>query len=99
MAAESVGFRRSSVDLFPIGVICGLDPDPELASVCFITIHRTCGVSIRNNTAPTRQLPLTSRFERTEMSGDETFVRQRALVGNSLNDEQRCDDLLDPSLH
>ena len=36
-------------------------------------------------------------FERTEMSSDEGVTRQRALVGNSLNDEQRSDGLSDPS--
>ena len=99
MTVEGAGFRRPLVDLFPKGVVCSFNPNLKLAGVRFTLIYRTRGVSTRNSTTPTRQLPSAFRLERTETSGDKTFARQCALVCDSMNDKQWTNDLSNPSSH
>ena len=46
-----------------------------------------------------RKRPSDPCFELTDTPRGGGFVRQRALVGDSLDDEQRSDDLSDPLSH
>ena len=57
-----------------------LNPNP-LDGVLSILTHRTHGVSTRKGVITTRKV------EQTGMSGDGSAARQRALVGDSLNNE------------
>ena len=61
--------------------------------------HRTSrGVPTREATAITRRLFLVLSFELTDPSVDDVVARQRALIGDSLNNEHWSDDLSDPPL-
>ena len=52
-------------------------------------IYRTHGAPTGKSATIPRELP----FERAEMPRGDGIFRQRALVGNPLDDEQRSDDL------
>ena len=71
----------------------------KLARVHSTLIHGTHGVPTEGGTTLTRRLLSAPCFERTKMSGDEGIARQRALVGDSLDDEQWSEDLTNPSSH
>ena len=72
------------------------NPSPKLARAWHsMTIHRTHVVPTGINTTATRQFP----FERAAMPWNNSVARQRALIGDSLDDEQRSDDLSNPSSH
>ena len=62
-----------------------------------MTIHGIHGIPTRKGTAITRQLPSAPSFELGGTPGDDGVARQRALVGDSLNDEQRGDGLSNPA--
>jgi len=57
--------------------------------------NRSHGVLTMEGTAATRQLPSAPSSERADASGD-SGARQRTPVGDSLNNEQRSDDLSIP---
>ena len=59
-------------------------------------IHRTPGIPTRKATTITRKLPRVPSFELTDARRCHSLARHRALVGDSLNDEQWCDDLFNP---
>ena len=46
----------------------------------------------------TTRLPLAPDSERTDLSGDNSVARQRGLVCNTFNDEQRSDGLFNRSI-
>ena len=71
----------------------------KLARVHPALIHGTHGVPTEDGTSLTRRLLSAPCFERTKMSGDEGIARQRALVGDPLDDEQWSEDLTSPSSH
>ena len=49
--------------------------------------------------AATCKLPLAPSFERAGAPRGDIASVERSLAGNSLNDEQRSNDLSDPSSH
>ena len=69
----------------------------RLTRVHSVLIRRIGAVSVMNDTTPTRRPPSTPCFERADTPGSDSVARQRALVGDSLNDEQWSDDLFNPS--
>ena len=73
--------------------------NPKLARVPPMPIHETHGVPSGGSITITLRFPLTLDMERTNTPGDNSIARQRSLAGDSLNDEQRGDDLIDPWLH
>ena len=66
----------------------------ESAQTMFVHILT---VPTREGATTTRQLSSGPNLEPTEVSGDDSAVRQRVLVGDPLNDKQWSDDLSDPS--
>ena len=76
-----------------------LIPIPKFAKVYSAPIHRTHGDPIRKGNVTTCRNSSAPNFERAEMSGGDIVARQRALVGNSLDDEQWSDDLSNPPSH
>ena len=83
-----------------MGVGRSLNPDPnsKLGGAHFVSIHRTHGVPAGTSII-TRQLSQSPSSERTETPGGNSVIRQHTLVGDSLNNEQRSDDLSDPPSH
>ena len=77
----------------------GRSLDPGLARTYPTPIHRTWGVATGKGTAIACRLPQGPSFELTDASRYDGFARQCTLVGDSLNDEQRRDDLFNPSSH
>ena len=73
-----------------------LDPNRTLVRVRSVLIHRTREPHTSKSTATTRRHPLALSLKLTEMSGGDSIARQRAFIGNSLNDEQWSDDLSNP---
>ena len=73
----------------------GLDPNIKLVRALSTLIHWVHGVSTREGPtiSTTRRLPSVPKVDRTSVSGDDSFARQRPLIGDSLNDEERSDDL------
>ena len=90
---------RSSRPLYHIllEIDRSLSPGPEFAGVHLVLIHRTHKSLTMGGTATTRRPPSAPNFERIETLGDDSVARQRALVGDSVNNEQRSDDLSNPS--
>ena len=86
VTAKRVGFQRS------------LDPIlmDSFSRIDSTLIHRTHRVFTRKDIATTRRRPPASYSELTELSGDDDIARQFTLIGDSSNDEQRCDDLPNP---
>ena len=76
-----------------------IDHSPKLSRVLSIPIRKTHGVLTRKGTAASRQLPPTPNFELVEMCGDDNITRERALIGDSLYDEQESNDLSDFPSH
>ena len=74
-----------------------LNPGPELVRVHSTIIHQIHWVPIKMDIATTCWLPSASIFERASTPGDDSVARQRILVGNALNDEQRSDGLSNSS--
>lgn len=62
-------------------------------------IRQTRGIPTREGVTVVRRPPRAPGFERSDTPRDGGLTRQRAPIGNSLNDEQRSDDLPDPSSH
>jgi len=62
------------------------NPSPKLTGVLSIVIPQTYG----DTATTTRRLPCLLRW------GDDSFTRQRVLVGDSFDDEERGDDLFNP---
>ena len=94
------GRRRQSLKtlhLIPTGIDRSVNPNPILARVCLKLADRSHGVCTREDTTAIRQPPA-PKFERTGVSGDSS-ARQRAPVGDSLDDEQWSNDLSIPSPH
>ena len=91
----NINHRKRQVLVLPMGIDDGLNP--KLAGVHFVLAYRAHGVLTRKGITSGRQLPSAPSFEITEMSGGDSVTRQCTLIGNSLDDEQRCDDLSNPS--
>ena len=72
-----------------------LDPNPILTRFCPTLADSSHGVFARDGTTATRQLPSSPSSERTDTSRD-SGARHRAPVSDSLNDEQRRNDLSIP---
>jgi len=77
----------------------GLDRSPKLAGVVSIPSRRILEASTKRDTIVTRQFPLPPNVEQTGVSSGDSAARQRAPVGDPLNDEQWSDHLSDPSSH
>lgn len=74
---------------------CSLNVDPQFTRVPSTAILRTYGIHI-GKSATTSRRPSRPSVERIDGSGGNGVTRQRALIGDSFNDEQWSDDLLDP---
>ena len=74
---------------------CSLDPDPKLARACSALTDRARGVPNTGGTATCR-LPWSPSFEPADVPGRDDSSRQCNPFGDSLNDEQRSDDLFNP---
>ena len=59
-------------------------------------IHRAPSIPTRKTAPTTRKLPHVPSFELTDTPRCDILTRHRALVGDSLNDEQWCNDLFNP---
>ena len=70
--------------------------NPKLTSVQSMLIHRTNGAFARGSTTTARRRSLTPDSGLIDTSRDDAIARQRALVCDSLNDEQWSNDLFDP---
>ena len=92
MTAETAKFRKTLV-LIPIRIGLCLSPNTKLARVHSKFIHKVRGVLTRKGATVVSQPPSATSLELINTSGDNSVARQRALVGNSLNDEQRSDYL------
>jgi len=82
-----------------MGINHSVDCNPKPAYTRPLLANRPHGVPTKKGAAATFQLPLAPRFEPDGASGGDTASCQRFLAGNSLNDEQRSDDLSDWSSH
>ena len=96
VTVETVIFRRPS-DIPQVEIDRSCNPNFKLARVLFISIRRTHGVPTRKGVTTSRQLPSIPSYELTQMCGDNRVARQRALIGDSLNDQQGGDNLFGPS--
>ena len=63
------------------------------SDLVLMEIDRSLDPNTEKGTGTTRRLASTPKVERTGISTDDGVARQRALVGNSANDEQWSDDL------
>lgn len=66
----------------------------ELAGACPTPTHRTFGVPTGKCSTDAGQLHLIPNFERADSPRAGSVTCQRAPVGNTPNDKQRSDDLL-----
>jgi len=76
-----------------------LDRNPGLARVLSRPSRQILEASTQRGPIATRRFPLPPSIEQTGVSSGDSGARQRAPVGNPLNDEQWCDHLSDPSSH
>ena len=95
------GGHRQGLTIRPSGLMVEIgrrfNPDLRSTRVLPEQIHHTHVVPTREGATTTRQLSSGPNLEPTEISGDDSAVRQRVLVGDPLNDKQWSDDLSDPS--
>ena len=93
------GNRNPSVslgsDLIQMKIGRSLIPSPKVTRAHSKTIRRTRRVSIRKGNVICRH-PSGPNLKRAEMPGSDGVARQRALIGNYLDDEQWSDDLYNP---
>jgi len=82
-----------------MGIDHSVDPNPKPTCARPLLTHKPHGVPTKKGETATFQLPLAPRVEPVGASGGNIASRQRFLAGNSLNDEQRSDDLSDRSSH
>lgn len=75
-----------------------LDSNTKLARSPSIHIHRTDGMPVRKGHIPTRRLPFTPKLNRADVPGRDGAARQRALVGNSYDDQERTDHLFEKAV-
>jgi len=75
-----------------------LDYSSGLARVVSIPSSRIFEACIERNTTFIRQFALPPNIEQTGASTGDGVTRQRAPVGNPLDDEQWSDSLSDPSV-
>ena len=87
-----------TLHLIPMGIDPSFDPNPILARVRPMLANRSHGVLTSEGTTAIRHFPPTPSSERTDSSRD-SGARQRAPVGDSLNDEQWSNDLSIPPSH
>ena len=85
-------------DLIQMRIGRSLIPNPKITRAHSKAIRRTHRVSVRKGNITCRH-PSGPNLERAEMPGGDSVARQRALIGNSLDDEQWSDDLYNPSSH
>jgi len=78
---------------------CSLDHNPRLARILSIPSRRTRGVPTKRDVLAIRQFPSVPNVEQTGASSGDGVTRQRAPVGDPLNDEQWSDHLSNPSSH
>jgi len=76
-----------------------LDRNPKLARVLSRPSRRILEANTKRGTIATRRFLLPPNIERTGESSGDSGARQRAPVGDPLNDEQWSDHLSDPSSH
>jgi len=73
-----------------------LDPNPKVGRAPSVLIHGIPPTSRKGATTICRLPQSAPNVERGGTPGGDSGARQGALVGDSLNDEQRCDHLTDP---
>jgi hypothetical protein len=56
-------------------------------------IHGSCRTSVGRDPVAARQPPLTPKVNRTDVPGDDSYIRRRAPVGDPYDNEKRSDDL------
>ena len=94
---ESLRFRRP-LSLTPTDI--DRSPSPKLSGARPTPIHRIHGVhTTGKGITAICQAPLVPKFEPTGMPGDGGVTLQCTLIGDSLNDQQRSDDLSNPRSH
>lgn len=71
----------------------GLNLNVKVARAPSIPTHWDHGVSTKNNPTSTRRPPPAPKVDRTDIPGGDVLARQRPLIGDSLDDKQRSDDL------
>jgi len=76
-----------------MGIDHSVDPNLKPARARPLLAHKPHGVPTKKGAAVNFQLPLAPKFGPAGASGGDVASRQRFLAGNSLNDEQRSDDL------
>ena len=84
------------LDFIPTGIDRNLDSNPRLARAFSIPIHQVQRIHTGRGAITVRQFPSAPKIDRTLTSGDDGAARQRAPVGDSLNDKQRGNDLPNP---
>ena len=94
--------KRQTAEILELALAevgCSPNPNPKLARGHSTLVHRTHGVAIGKGTAATHQPPSALSFGLVDTSRDNGIVRQYAPVCDPLNDEQRSNDLSNPSSH
>ena len=92
MTAETAKFRKTLV-LIPIRIGLCLSPNTKLARVHPKFFHKVRGVLTRKGAAIAGQPLSTTSLELIDTPGYNSVTRQCTLVSDSLDDEQRSDDL------
>ena len=94
---EVIRFGRPSDLTIQTETSCCLDHNPKLARGVSIPTCRTREGPTNRGTIVIRRFPSPPKFERTGLSCGNSVARQRASVGDPLNDEEWCDHLSDPT--
>ena len=94
---KSSGFKPRPSKLLGLTVItefeCGIHPNAMIVRALSRVIHRAHREPTGKGPTAIRRLPSAPKVERTKISGHDTGACQRALVGDSFNDEEWSDDL------
>jgi len=98
VTVEGVRLGRSSGLAIRMEISRSLD-NPRFARIISIPSRRILGVTTMRRTNPTRRFPLPPSIEQTGVSSGDSVARERASVGDPLNNEQWSDHLSDPSSH
>ena len=76
-----------------------LDRDPKFTRPISMLLCKTHGVRTEWVTIATCRMPSGPNVDRTGVSRDDCVARQRALVGDAIDNQQWSDSLSDPSSH
>ena len=99
VTVEGVRFGRPSDLTIRMEIGRCLYHKPKLTRVLSIPTRRILKLTAKRGSIATRRFPLPPNIERTGISSGDGVARQRAPVGDPLNDEQWSDNLLGPPSH